>query len=101
MQQIIYYMPNIELSGFKDVDGVVVSIINDKINRFVSKVRTEDFRLSINLKLIHETEKSEKYELTGNFKGFKPGQNASAKIEERDLIKGINMLLNKIERSIN
>ena len=93
-------MPNIEMSGFKDIDEATVSIINNKINKFVNKIRIDDFHLSINLKAIHETKGSEKYELLGNFKMFKQGNSTNIKIEERDLIKGINLLLNKLERTL-
>ena len=93
-------MTNIEMSGFKDIDLATLSIINDKINKFVNKVRVEDFHLSVNLKVIHETKTSEKYEITSTFKIFRQVKPTHIKIEERDLIKGINMILKKLERNI-
>ena len=91
-------MPNIELSGFKDIDQATLSIIDSKIEKFVNKVNTEDFHLGVNLKIIHEKEKSEIYELTANFKKFKHVKGVNIKISERDLIKAVNMLFSKLER---
>ena len=84
---------------FKDVDEMTISVINKKIGKFVNKIRENDFRLSINMKVIHGTEMSEKYELSCNFKAFKHTKPLSIKVVERDLIKGINMLLGKVENS--
>ncbi len=59
---------NIELTGFRDLDRSVMVIVKKIVGNYAKKFseRLSDFeKLSLTVKKIHETEKSEKYEIKG------------------------------------
>ena len=62
---------NIELSGFKDVDGGSMVILKKVVGNYVRKMNdmTSKFeKLSLNMKVIHEKEKGENGQTTAEGK---------------------------------
>jgi hypothetical protein len=57
---------NIELSGFSNLDSGVMIILKKIVGNYAKKMseRTSDFqKLHLTMKIVHATEKSEKYEI--------------------------------------
>jgi ribosome-associated translation inhibitor RaiA len=57
---------NIDLTGFRELDRSVMIVVKKMVGNYVKKFaeRVEDFeKLSLTLKTVHQTEKSEKYEI--------------------------------------
>lgn len=92
---------NIELSGFKDLDGstmiVLKKIIGNYARRF-SEICTSFEKLHVTMKKVHERETSEKYELHARV--VDKGESYSSETIDRNLFVGIDILLKKIEKEI-
>lgn len=93
---------NIELSGFRDVDGasmVVLKKIIGNYGRRMSEISDKFEKLSITMKPVHETEKSEKYEI--HAKLIKEGKLFVSEVTERNLFVAVDNALKKIVNEIS
>ena len=88
----------IELSGFRKVDRdtqiVLKKIIGNYERQFSDASKTFE-KLTLHMKEIHKTEKSEKYELHG--KVFDNGKQYNSELTDRNLFVGIDALFKKIK----
>ncbi len=93
---------NIELSGFKDIDGasmVVLKKIIGNYGRRLTEISDKFESLKVTMKPIHETEKSEKYEIHAQLMvGGKP---VVSEVVERNLFIAIDNALKKIVNEIS
>jgi len=88
---------NIELSGFRDVDGSSMDIIRKMIGNHANRLGelTKKLqKLHITLKPIHEREKSEKYEIHAMI--IDDGKVYSSEVVNRNLIVAVDKVLNKL-----
>ena len=93
---------NIELSGFKDIDGasmVVLKKIIGNYGRRFSDISDKFESLKITMKPVHETEKSEKYEIHAQL--INDGKSVVSEIVERNLFVAVDSALKKIESEIS
>lgn len=88
---------NIELSGFKELDGasmiVLKKLIGNQAKRFAELGEFE--KLLIKMKAVHKTEKSEKYEIHGTLKSA--GQHLHAEAIDRNLFFAVDKVLKRLE----
>ena len=93
---------NIELSGFRDMDGasmVVLKKIIGNYGRRISEISGNFEKLSVVMKPIHETEKSEKYDI--HAKLVKEGKPIVSEVVERNLFVAVDTALKKIVNEIS
>jgi|TARA_B100001964_G_scaffold228599_1_gene279931 ribosome-associated translation inhibitor RaiA len=93
---------NIELSGFKDLDGssmVVLKKIIGNYGRRMSDISDKFESLKITMKPVHETEKSEKYEIHAQL--MNDGKPFVSEVVERNLFIAIDSALKKIESQLS
>ena len=93
---------NIELSGFRDIDGasmVVLKKIVGNYGRRFSEIADKFESLKITTKPIHETEKSEKYEIHAQL--MADGKPYVSEVIERNLFVAVDEALKKIENEIS
>ena len=93
---------NIQLSGFKDIDGasmIVLKKIIGNYGRKFSDVSDKFESLKITMKPVHETEKSEKYEIHAQL--MADGKSVVSEVVERNLFVAVDSALKKIESEIN
>ena len=87
---------NIELSGFKELDGasmiILKKIVGNQAKRFSELGDFE--RLSLKMKAVHKTEKSEKYEIHGTLKSA--GQHIHAEAIDRNLFFAVDKVLKRL-----
>jgi len=92
---------NISLAGFKDVDKaqliVVKKIVGQYAKRF-SEICERFEKLSITMKPVHKTEKSEIFEL--HAKAMDNGKQYVAQISDRNLFFALDKVLKKVENEI-
>ena len=93
---------NIQLSGFRDIDGASMVVLKKIIGNYARRLSelSEKFeKLHITMKQVHETEKSEKYEihakLTDNGKPF------VSEVVERNLFIAVDNALKKIVNELS
>ena len=88
---------NIELSGFKELDGasmiILKKIIGNQAKRFAELGGFE--KLLLKMKMVHKTEKSEKYEIHGTLKSA--GQHLHADAIDRNLFFAVDKVLKRLE----
>ena len=92
---------NIELAGFRDIDGASMVVLKKIIGNHVKRISeiTQKFeKLHITLKPIHQTEKSEKYEIKA--KMIDNGKAYVSEVTERNLFVAIDNVLKKIVNEI-
>ena len=93
---------NIELAGFRDIDGasmiVLKKIIGNYARRF-SDISEKFEKLHVTMKPIHETEKSEKYEI--HAKLLDNGKPFVSEVVERNLFIAVDNALKKIVNEIS
>lgn len=92
---------NIELSGFKEVDGGSMIILKKMVGNYVKRMNeiAEKFeKLSINMKAVHEKEKGEKYEI--HAKLMNNGKAVTSEVTDRNLFFTIDKALSKIVSGI-
>ena len=102
MDDLMQLGGNIELSGFKDIDGasmVVLKKIIGNYGRKFSDVSDKFESLKITMKPVHETEKSEKYEIHAQL--MNDGKSVVSEVVERNLFVAVDSALKKIESEIN
>lgn len=93
---------NIELSGFKDIDGasmVVLKKIIGNYGRRLTEISDKFESLKVTMKPIHETEKSEKYEI--HIQLMVGGKPVVSEVVERNLFIAIDNALKKIVNEIS
>lgn len=92
---------NIELAGFKDLDGgsavILKKIIGNYARRF-SEICEKLELLKLQMKRIHEREKSEKYELHGFV--IDNGKRYTASVADANLFFALDKVLKKLESEI-
>ena len=91
---------NIELSGFKEVDGGTMIILKKIIGTYARKFSDtlKNFeKLSVTMKTIHETESSKKYEI--NAKVIDNGTPHNASITDRNLFVAVDSVMKKLQNS--
>ncbi len=89
---------NISLSGFKDVPSAEMVVIKKIIGSYARKFsdQLEGYEeLSMNLKQVHKTENSEKYEVHGKLV-FK-GKVETSEVTDRNVFVAIDSVLKKLE----
>jgi len=93
---------NIELSGFRDIDSasmVVLKKIIGNYGRRLSDVSDKFESLKVTMKPVHETEKSEKYEIHAQL--INAGKSVVSEVVERNLFVAVDNALKKIENEIS
>ena len=93
---------NIELSGFRDIDGasmVVLKKIIGNYGRRMSEISNKFESLKVTMKPIHETEKSEKYEIHAQL--MVDGKPFVSEVVERNLFVAVDNALKKIVNEIS
>ena len=92
---------NIELSGFRDIDGasmvVLKKIVGNYARRMSDLSRFE--KLHVTMKPVHETEKSEKYEI--HAKLTRNGKPFVSEVVERNLFVAVDNALKKIVNELS
>lgn len=96
MEENIELGGNIKLSGFSDLEGgemvIVKKIVGNHVKR-ISELRDNIEEVKINLKTIHATEASKKYELHASVIADK---SYNSEITDRNLYFGIDKVMKKI-----
>ena len=93
---------NIELSGFRDIDGasmVVLKKIIGNYGRRLAELSDKFEKLSITMKPIHKTEKSSKYEVHTRL--INEGKSVVSEVVERNLFVAVDKALKKIVNEIS
>lgn len=93
---------NIELSGFRDIDSASMVVLKKIIGNYVRRMSdiSEKFEsLKLTIKPVHETEKSEKYEIHAQL--MNDGKSVVSEVVERNLFVAIDSVLKKIENEIS
>lgn len=89
---------NIELSGFKEVDGgsmvILKKVIGTYARRF-SEIVPGFESLSIHMKPVHVTEASKKFEVTAKVVGA--GKHFNSSIVDRNLFVAVDIVLKKLQ----
>lgn len=98
MDDLMQLGGNIELSGFKDIDGASMVVLKKIIGNYGRRFseRSDNFEsLKITMKQVHETEKIEKYEI--HVQLIAGGKPVVSEIIERNLFIAVDNALKKIE----
>jgi ribosome-associated translation inhibitor RaiA len=93
---------NIELSGFRDIDGASMVVLKKIIGNYGRKftgIANNFESLKVTMKPVHETEKSENYEVHARI--FLQGKPVVSEAVERNLFVAIDAALKKIESQIS
>lgn len=91
---------NIQLTGFRDLDPATLIIVKKIVGNFVKHVSNtyNNFKgLNVTLKIVHQREKSEKYEIHAH---LKTDQTYTADVVERNLMVGLDSVLKKVEKEM-
>ncbi|MFA6888719.1 MAG: hypothetical protein WC254_04460 [Candidatus Woesearchaeota archaeon] len=91
---------NIQLTGFRELDPATMIIVKKVVGNFVKHVSStyNNFNgLNITLKLVHEREKSEKYEIHAH---LKTDQTYTAEVVDRNLLIGLDAALKRVEKEM-
>ena len=93
---------NIQLSGFRDIDGssmVVLKKIIGNHTRRISELTKRMESLHITLKSVHEREKSEKYEV--HAKVVDDGKVRASEATDRNLFVAVDDVLKKLVNELD
>ena len=93
---------NIQLAGFRDIDGASMVILKKIIGNYVRKMSdiTKKFEsLHVTMKPVHETEKSEKYEI--HAKLIDDGKIFVSEVVERNLFIAVDNALKKVVNELS
>jgi 23S rRNA pseudoU1915 N3-methylase RlmH len=89
---------NIELAGFREIDPasmvVLKKIVGNYARRFSEQCSSFE-KLSLNIKKVHETEGSKKFEIHGMV--IDKGKTFTSEITDRNMFVVVDMVLKKIE----
>ncbi len=92
---------NIELSGFKDIDPASMIVVKKLVGNYVRNItdKNKNFeKISLNVKSVHKTKKSEKYEVHCNL--TMDGKNYNSEVTDRNLFVALDSVLRKVEKEI-
>lgn len=92
---------NIELNGFRDIDKSSMVIVKKIVGNYAKTFseRCKGFeRLIVHLKIVHETEKSKKYEIHAYL--FDSGKRHVAEEIDRNMFFALDSVLKKLEGMI-
>ena len=93
---------NIELTGFRDVDGGTMVIIRKIVGNYVRRLSdtTQNFEsLNLTVKPIHQSENSKRYELHGKL--LDNGKVFTSEVTENNIFVAVDSVLKKIENSMD
>ena len=93
---------NIELSGFRDMDGATMVVLKKIIGNHARRMKELNDKyesLKITMKPVHETEKSEKYEIHAQL--MAAGKPVVSEVTERNLFVAVDDALKKIISEIS
>lgn len=93
---------NLSLVGFRDLDSATVDIIKKNAINYARKFTRHESNielLKITLKINHEREKGEIYEIHSHLQST--GKDYHAKSEDRNLLSAVDDSLRKIEKEIS
>lgn len=93
---------SISLSGFNKVERPVMTVLKKIVGNYVRKIndKSENFQgLNLNLKLVHEREKSEIYEI--HAKMIENGNPVVSSATDRNLFVAIDSALKRIDKEIS
>ena len=100
--QTIQLGGNIELSGFKEIDGgsmiIIKKIVGSYVRKFADKTQNLQ-KFSLNMKKVHSNQENAIFELHGNI--IRDGKTYSAETAERNLFVAVDSVMRKLENSIN
>ena len=93
---------NIELSGFRDIDGgsmiIVKKIVGSYVRKFNDRMKNfQGFRL--HMKNVHRNEENSVFELYANLTD--DGKVYSSEVAERNLFVGVDTVMKKLENSLS
>ena len=102
MDDVMQLGGNIELSGFRDIDGasmvVLKKIIGNHVRR-MTEISDKFESLKVTMKPVHETEKSEKYEIHAQL--MNDGKPIVSEVVERNLFVAVDDALKKVISEIS
>jgi len=93
---------NIELSGFRGIDGASMVILKKIIGNYgrrFSEIAANFESLKITMKPVHETQKSENYEVHAHL--IAAGKTVASEAVERNLFVAIDNALKRIESQLS
>ena len=93
---------NIQLTGFRDIDGSSMIVLKKIIGNYVKRISELTKKLEvlhITLKSVHEREKSEKYEV--HAKIIDGGKVYASEITDRNLFVAVDTVLKKIVNELD
>tara|TARA_Y100000310_G_scaffold231819_1_gene234533 strand:- start:10365 stop:10739 length:375 start_codon:yes stop_codon:yes gene_type:complete len=93
---------NIELSGFRDIDGASMVVLKKIIGnhaRRMTEISDKFESLKVTMKPVHETEKSEKYEIHTQL--MNDGKPVVSEVVDRNLFVAVDDALKKIISEIS
>ncbi len=102
MDDFVQLGGNIELSGFRDIDGasmVVLKKIIGNYARHMSENSNKFEKLSVVLKPIHENEASKKFEV--HVKLINDGKPLVSEVAERNLFVAVDNVLKNVESQLS
>ena len=93
---------NIQLSGFRDIDGASMVVLKKIIGNYarrMSELSGKFESLHVTMKPVHETEKSEKYEI--HAKLMDNGKPIVSEVVERNLFIAVDNALKKVVNELS
>ncbi len=88
---------NIELTGFRELDPGSLVIIKKMVGNYARKIadQSSNFeKLSLTLKIVHETEASKKFEIKA--KALDNGKPSNSEVTERNVFVAVDKALKKL-----
>lgn len=100
MDDLMQLGGNIELSGFKDIDGASMVVLKKIIGNYGRKLsEISDKFEALKISMANEAEKSKKYEIHAQL--MIDGKSVVSEIAERNLFIAVDSALKKIESQIS
>lgn len=93
---------NIALVGFRDLDSATVDVVKKTVNTYARKFTRHESKmelLKLTLKINHEREKGEIYEVHAHLQNTGKGYHSTS--EDRNLLSAVDESLRKIEKEIS
>ena len=93
---------NIQLSGFRDIDGASMVVLKKIIGNYarrMSELSGKFESLHVTMKPVHETQKSEKYEI--HAKLMDNGKPIVSEVVERNLFIAVDNALKKVVNELS
>lgn len=102
IEDVVNLGGNIQLSGFKDIDGgtmvIVRKVVGNYARKFADKLKGFE-QLGINLKIVHQTSDTAKlFEL--HAKVINEGKTTTSETSNRNLFIAIDNILKKLEEEL-